>query len=137
MPERCAQSASNSVPGSSPSEDTTPRPVMTTPSMSGSAQRRDDVDGRADRADALQRLVADLHIEAVLQRLDQLDEIERVDVEVGPGGVRGRVLGAGDLDRRELLADRGQYLIRGDRAHVRYVLSCAQRAVDGERGSVD
>ena len=65
-------------------------------------------DGVADAGDRLQLAVGDLDVEAVLERGDELDELERVDVEVAPLGLHRRLGGAGDLQLRELLAHAGE-----------------------------
>ena len=43
-----------------------------------------EADRVADRRDRLEAAVGDLDVVAVLERLDELDEVERVDVEVAP-----------------------------------------------------
>jgi hypothetical protein len=73
----------------------------------------DEGDGVADGRDALEVGVGDLDVEAVLERLDELDEVERVDVELLPRGVGLRGLGVRDLDRRQLGADRLEDLLLG------------------------
>src|SRR3977135_3240117 len=71
----------------------------------GGLQALDQRDRVADGGDALQVGVGDLHVEAVLERLDELDEVERVDVELLPRRVGLRRLGVRDLDRGQLGAD--------------------------------
>jgi hypothetical protein len=117
-PDCCAQSASNNVSGSSPIDDTTPRPVTTTPLHQDPRSELTASIGVADEAMPFRRVVGDLDVVAVLQRLDQLDEVERVDVEIGPGRLGARLFGAGDLDGGELVADGRENLVSGDCAHV-------------------
>ena len=46
-----------------------------------------------------------------LERLDELDEVERVDIELGPGVVGRRLARARHLDRLELVADLLEHVV--------------------------
>src|SRR5256885_14055666 len=148
MPERRSSSASTNASAPSASEVTTPRPVMTTCVIRPSPTARSGPRGFVDRArealdephgvahalDRLELLVGDLDAVAILERLDELDELERVDVEVGPLRLERGPLGAGDLHRGELAADLLEDLVvgQGGGHWCSPSGSGAQRAVDGQ-----
>ncbi len=64
----------------------------------------------ADTLDRAQLAVPDLHAEAVLERRDELDELERVDVEIAPLRFHRRLVRAGNLQLGELRTDALEYL---------------------------
>ena len=124
MPESPAASASKNASAPSPSEVTTPRPVTATltPTRGSLASDEREPHRVADAGDRLQLAVGDLDVEAVLERGHELDELERVDVEVAPLGLHRRLGGAGDLELLELLAHAGEDGLFGDFCHQ--VLLC-------------
>ncbi len=98
--------ASKNASAPSPIEETTPRPTMAMSTVSPGCvdargvtpatppwNRPGASSARSPRRRTrwLEVVVGDVDLEAVLERLDELDEVERVDVELGPGVFRVRV----------------------------------------------
>src|SRR5207247_2313518 len=89
MPLRPWSSASQFSRLPIPRGETMPTPVMTTrlsmsvrPCCRASGVGLDVLDGVSDRVDLLGVLVADLDLERLLQRHDQLDRVERVRSQI-------------------------------------------------------
>src|SRR5438093_4431593 len=118
-----------------------PTPVMTTRlSMSVRPWRRasgvglDVLDGVADRVDLLGVLVADLDLERLLQRHDQLDGVERVRPQVvHEGGVHRDLLRIDaqlfDDDAFDLVLDALRHLLPS----MRDLLGCPCLCPDARR----
>src|SRR5690606_37972953 len=91
-PDRPAMAPSHSASTPTPSGETAPIPVTTTrmrwgvigggPGKAASELAVDHVDGLADGVDVLRLFVGDLDAELVLERHQQLDYAERIDLEI-------------------------------------------------------
>src|SRR6202035_3128645 len=95
-----------------PSGVTAPIPVMTTRRFmvgwgrASADPANDQVSGVADGRELLHVLALEHNAVLVLNDLGELDEIERIDIELLEGGVAGDLIGLG-AEARERLDDAG------------------------------